>query len=69
MRGGTSVEVARAWIRFYMKPRCTSRTDGVMCPAAGGGDMMDSDGKLEQISRVERCWDKVVYGREGAVIV
>jgi len=42
-----------------MKPHCPSRTDEVMGPAAGGGDM-DSDRKLEQISRDEHCCDKLV---------
>lgn len=56
MRGEALVEVARAWIKSYMKPHCSSRTDEVMGPAAGGGDM-DLDRKLEQVSRdVCECW-------------
>jgi hypothetical protein len=68
VRGETLVEVARAWIKSYTKAHCSSRTDEVICSATGGGDM-DSDGKLEKISRDEHSWEKLVCECWFAVIV
>lgn len=68
MRGETLVEVARAWIKSYTKAYRSSRTDEVMCSVAGRGDM-DSDGKLEKISRDEHSWEKLVCECRFGVIV
>ncbi len=58
MHGETLVEAAYAWTKSYVRPYCSSRTEEVRCPVAGGGDM-NSDRKAGRVSR------DGAYGREG----